>query len=153
MTKKSSPQALNKKEKGGGLGSPGGEDSEHEQVLWQPCLVSHWVSHWVGTTLLPNRKVIFVVCCSYAFAMLLPFGCLSPNHSKFEFAQNLSKSHHATNVFTGVGLCSILSFMLIYRSCYIWSSPFSKQSNWSLTYIWSSFIGLKNSIGFDVSMS
>ena len=25
-------QALNKKEKGGGLGSPGGEDSEHEQV-------------------------------------------------------------------------------------------------------------------------
>ena len=26
-------QALNKKEKGGGLGSPGGEDSEHEQVL------------------------------------------------------------------------------------------------------------------------
>ena len=27
-----SSQALNKKEKGGGLGSPGGEDSEHEQV-------------------------------------------------------------------------------------------------------------------------
>ena len=115
--------------------------------------VSHWVSHWVGTTLLPNRKVIFVVCCSYAFAMLLPFGCLTPNHSKFEFAQNLSKSHHATKVFTAVGLCSILSFMLIYRSCYIWFSPFSKQSNWSLTYIWSSFIGLKNSIKFEVSMS
>ena len=35
---------MNKKEKGGGLGSPGGEDSEHEQVgfLYDTCPYVKW---------------------------------------------------------------------------------------------------------------